>query len=208
MIGTVLDTGPIVASLNASDKRHAECARLLTTLAGRRLLPSPVLTEVCWLLERWPEVEAAFLDEVARGTFELIHLSPADLTRMAELVRDYADFPLGAVDASVVAVAERFDVDRMATLDRRHFGAGEAESRARPDPPPIGSHDGPATPSPGCGSPWPRGEFTCRLRAALETSDDEMHLAREVPASGAGAAGGRRGSGADPALRQPVRWTV
>ena len=123
MIATVLDTGPIVASLNAGDKRHAECARLLTMLAGRRLLPSPVLTEVCWLLERRPEVEAAFLDEVARGTFELIHLSPADLTRRARLVRDYADFPLGAVDASVVAIAERFDVDRVATLDRRHFGA-------------------------------------------------------------------------------------
>jgi predicted nucleic acid-binding protein len=59
---------------------------------------------------------------VARGTFELIHLSPADLTRMAELVRAYADFPLGAADASVVAVAERFGVDQVATLDRRHFG--------------------------------------------------------------------------------------
>lgn len=123
MIATVLDTGPIVASLNAGDKRHAECAQLLTSMSGRRLLPSPVLTEVCWLLERWPEVEAAFLDEVARGTFELIHLTPADLTRMGQLVRDYADFPLGAVDASVVAVAERFDVDRVATLDRRHFRA-------------------------------------------------------------------------------------
>jgi hypothetical protein len=26
------------------------------------------MTEVCWLLERWPQVEAAFLAEVARGT--------------------------------------------------------------------------------------------------------------------------------------------
>jgi hypothetical protein len=32
------------------------------------------------------------------------------------LVRDHADFPLGAVGASVVAIAERFDVDRVATL--------------------------------------------------------------------------------------------
>ena len=126
MIATVLDTGPLVASFNANDRRHAECARLVTTLVGRRLLPSPVLTEVCWLLERRPEVEAAFLDEVARGTFELVHLAPADLVRMAELVRTYADFPLGAVDASVVAVAERFEVDRVATLDRRHFGAVKA----------------------------------------------------------------------------------
>ena len=122
MIATVLDTGPIAASLNGSDRRHTECAQFLTTLAGRKLLPSPVLTEVCWLLERWPKVEAAFLNEVAKGTFELIHLTPADLTRMSELVSQYADFPLGAVDASVLAIAERFGVDRIATLDRRHFG--------------------------------------------------------------------------------------
>ena len=79
------------------------------------------MTEVCWLLGRWPKVEAAFLAQVARGTFELVHLTPADVTRMGELVLQYADFPLGGVDASVIAVAERFGVDRVATLDRRHF---------------------------------------------------------------------------------------
>jgi predicted nucleic acid-binding protein len=121
VITTVLDTGVLAAALNAGDRRHAECASLLMSLTGRRLLPSPVMTEVCWLLERWPKIEAAFLAQVARGTFELVHLTPADLTRMGELVVQYADFPLGGVDASVIAVAERFGVDRVATLDRRHF---------------------------------------------------------------------------------------
>jgi predicted nucleic acid-binding protein len=121
VIATVLDTGPLAAALNTSDRRHPECASLLMSLGGRRLLPSPVMTEVCWPLERWPKVEAAFLAQVARGAFELIHLTPADLTRMGELVLQYADFPLGGVDASVIAVAERFGVDRVATLDRRHF---------------------------------------------------------------------------------------
>lgn len=73
------------------------------------------------LLERWPQFEAAFLAEVARGTLELVHLTPADLTRMGERVSQYADLPLGGVDVSVIAVAERFGVDRVATLDRRHF---------------------------------------------------------------------------------------
>jgi hypothetical protein len=40
---------------------------------------------------------------------------------MGELVLQYADFPLGGVDASDIAVAERFGVGRVATLDRRHF---------------------------------------------------------------------------------------
>jgi hypothetical protein len=36
----------------------------------------------------------------------------ADLERIAELAARYADLPLGAVDASVVAVAERLGVTR------------------------------------------------------------------------------------------------
>ncbi len=41
---------------------------------------------------------------------------------MADLVDRYADFPLGGVDASVIALAERLGVTEIATLDRRHFG--------------------------------------------------------------------------------------
>jgi hypothetical protein len=40
---------------------------------------------------------------------------------VAELVATYEDFPLGGADASVIAVAERLGVARIATLDRRHF---------------------------------------------------------------------------------------
>jgi predicted nucleic acid-binding protein len=38
-------------------------------------------------------------------------------------VEQYADFPLGAADASVVALAERLGTDLIVTLDHRHFGA-------------------------------------------------------------------------------------
>jgi predicted nucleic acid-binding protein len=40
---------------------------------------------------------------------------------MAELVVAYGDLPLGTVDASIVAAAERLNVGVIATLDRRHF---------------------------------------------------------------------------------------
>ncbi|MGH3031727.1 MAG: hypothetical protein ACRDNE_13385 [Gaiellaceae bacterium] len=40
---------------------------------------------------------------------------------MAELVERYADLPLGAVDASIIATAERLGEVNVATLDRRHF---------------------------------------------------------------------------------------
>jgi hypothetical protein len=68
-----------------------------------------VLTEVCYLAESrlGSEAEALFLDSIATGELQLEAVVPQDVARMAELVRQYSDFPLGAVDASVVAVAER-----------------------------------------------------------------------------------------------------
>lgn len=121
----VCDTGPLVAVLNENDADHRRCLDLLEQHPGPLLVPSPVLAEVCYFLETrvGPEAEARFLGSIADGEIELIELTRIDLVRMAELVRKYADFPLGAVDAAVLAITERLEVAEVATLDRRHFGA-------------------------------------------------------------------------------------
>jgi len=59
---------------------------------------------------------------IAAAELSVEQLHPADLERTAELVGQYRDLPLGTVDASVVAAAERLDIHTIATLDRRHFG--------------------------------------------------------------------------------------
>lgn len=117
----LLDTGPLVAAIDRSDKHHARCAGLLESAGGSLLVPTTVIVEVCWLLEERPDTESAFLAPVAAGEFEHITITAADLAHMAELVRTYADLPLGAADASVIAVAERLKLTDVATLDRRHF---------------------------------------------------------------------------------------
>ena len=61
------------------------------------------------------------LFSLAGGELILEPVDAADLERIAELVGAYRDLPLGTVDASVVAVAERRGITTVATLDRRHF---------------------------------------------------------------------------------------
>ncbi|MCA1604292.1 MAG: hypothetical protein LC775_02140 [Acidobacteria bacterium] len=55
-------------------------------------------------------------------------MTTRDYARAAELVRKYSDLPLGAVDASVIAIVERLGDHDIATTDRRHFYA-VAEAR-------------------------------------------------------------------------------
>jgi len=87
-------------SVEENPKRHRVFARPLL----RRLDVQPVVCERP--LQRVVRVE---------------QLDSEDLLRMAELVIQYADLPLGSVDASVIAVAERLGVTTVMTIDRRHF---------------------------------------------------------------------------------------
>ncbi len=65
----------------------------------------------------------AFMEDLEAGAYRLEHPSGADLARCLELQVTYQDMPIGVVDASVLALAERLRERKLATLDRRHFSA-------------------------------------------------------------------------------------
>ncbi len=67
------------------------------------------------------EAEIRFLGDFAAGNLMSEPVAGEDWLRIAELVGRYRDLPLGTIDASVVAAAERLHVTQIATLDRRHF---------------------------------------------------------------------------------------
>lgn len=95
----------------------------METHSGPLVVPHLVITEVAYLLSTrlGARAEVRFLGDLASGAFVVEPVHPRDWLRMAELVARYRDLPLGSVDASVVALAERLRVRTIATLDRRHF---------------------------------------------------------------------------------------
>jgi predicted nucleic acid-binding protein len=120
----VLDTGPLVALLDADDRHHERCRAWLADNQETLVVPVPVITETCYFIERdsGSQTEADFLASFdPGGVFERADLASEDWTRARDLVLTYADLPLGIVNAAVVAVAERFGIDQIATLDHRHF---------------------------------------------------------------------------------------
>jgi predicted nucleic acid-binding protein len=82
-----------------------------------------VITEVVYLLATrlGVDAEVRFLGDLASGNLIPEPVASSDWLRIAELVARYSDLPLGTVDASVVAIAERLAITEVATLDRRHF---------------------------------------------------------------------------------------
>ncbi|MBI3973483.1 MAG: PIN domain-containing protein [Chloroflexi bacterium] len=121
-MAVLVDAGPLYAYVDADDRHHEPCLELLATHPGPLVVPLLVVTEVAYLLASrlGAEAEVRFLGDLASGAFVLEPVHPADWLRVAELVWRYRDLPLGTVDASVVAAAERLGISVVATLDHRH----------------------------------------------------------------------------------------
>lgn len=120
----ILDTGPLYASLDRSDQDHAACRALIEGANEPLVIPAPVLVEVdYWIQQRLnPGTLVALLADIEAGAYVIENLTRADYTRVRELCDRYADADVGFVDAAVLAVAERLNEPKLATLDRRHFG--------------------------------------------------------------------------------------
>jgi hypothetical protein len=119
----VCDSGPLVAASDQGDPDHRRCLAVLQRADLRIVIPTLAVAEVCHFLAARPgaRVEAAFLRGLSR--YEVESPLPEEWARVAQLVEQYADFPLGGTDASIVSLAERLRTDLLITLDARHFRA-------------------------------------------------------------------------------------
>ena len=119
----VLDTGPLLAGLDAADPDHERCARLLRSTSEQLVVPALVIAELDYWCHERLGVSAwlSFLEDLLDGAYLMESCTQADLGRCAELQRTYREHAVGVVDASVLAVIERLGETKLATLDHRHF---------------------------------------------------------------------------------------
>ncbi|GAB3883128.1 hypothetical protein GCM10027612_14680 [Microbispora bryophytorum subsp. camponoti] len=86
----------------------------VTAVSRRRLLPVSRST-------RTPHSGPPSPHAIADDGLRVIEVTPHNYRRMSELLSAYASLRLQAVDACVIALAERFDLREVATLDQRDY---------------------------------------------------------------------------------------
>jgi predicted nucleic acid-binding protein len=126
----VVDAGPLYAAADADDVDHEASIAALSRPDLRLVVPALVVAEATYFVGRrlGAPAESAFLRGLS--TLDVEGPSTEDFIRMAELVEQYEDFPLGGTDASVMALAERLEAPIVVTLDHRHFAAVRPRHRA------------------------------------------------------------------------------
>ena len=117
----IVDTSALLSSIDRDDRFHAASTAVLRRRDLSFVLSSLVVAETAYLVsERFgSDAEAGFVRRLRSWRIETP--TADEWHRVAALIERYRDFPLGATDASIIVLAERFHVDLIVTLDRRHF---------------------------------------------------------------------------------------
>ena len=119
--GTVLvDSGPLIALFNASDRWHQPVRGWLQANPAAGLLTTwPVATEVCALLARRIHNDCAldFLRWAQRGGIALDRAAEGSLTEVLRLSERFADLPFDLADASIAETAMRLKLRHLLSID-------------------------------------------------------------------------------------------
>ncbi len=114
----LIDSGPLIALFDASDKYHHETLNfiksnkypLITTLAS--------ITETLHLLDYNRNAQIDFIEWVHKGAVEIQNIENSDFGRIKELTDTYRDLPIDFADSCLVYLAEKLNLNTIATIDR------------------------------------------------------------------------------------------
>ncbi len=124
----LLDTGVLVALINAGDPDHARCAATWAEVSGPFVTTEGVLVETAHLVRRNPQGFSRAWGLIASVGTVVVAPTRHRYERAASLMKKYTNVPMDLVDALLVALAEETGILNVLTLDTRGFDTNRPES--------------------------------------------------------------------------------
>lgn len=114
----LIDSGPLIALFDSSDKYHQEALNFIKTNKYPLVTTLASITETLHLLDFNRNAQIDFLDWVHRGAVEIHNIENRDFDRLRELTEKYRDLPMDFADSCLVYLAEKLNLNTIATIDR------------------------------------------------------------------------------------------
>lgn len=120
------DTSGLLSLYNRREPTHATVVEAVAQEQGPFVVSPYVVAELDYLVATrlGADAEQRVLAELASPAYILATVDRDDLGAGTELISRYAG--IGVADASMPVLADRLGIDRVLTLDRRHFEAAHS----------------------------------------------------------------------------------
>ena len=119
----LIDSSGLIALLDRGERAHRAAKKVVEGDVGPLLVTDFVLAEVDYLILKrlGSKAQQAFVSQLLEGALTREPVTDADMERAIEIGRQFRAHEIGLTDSTLMAVAERLDIRRILTLDRRHF---------------------------------------------------------------------------------------
>ena|SRR5437868_9485154 len=118
-----MDSGFLYALIDDADAHNLAVRSALEAVFEKPILPVPAITETAYFVAKYlgPTAHADFIQSIPDMKIVLEIPTDDDYLRSGEILRKYNDANIDFVDACIVAMAERLNIAKILTVDRRHF---------------------------------------------------------------------------------------
>ncbi len=113
----IIDTGPIVAFINARDKYHEWAKDQLSRITPPLLTCEAVISEACFLLGPIYGGSETVLELMKRGVLSSPFRIEDSLEQVKWLLKKYSGVPISLADACLVRMSEIYPGSTVFTLD-------------------------------------------------------------------------------------------
>ena len=114
---TLIDTGPCIALFDRDDRFHTDIKSFMKNFRGRLVTSWAVVTETLHMLDFDFRVQVDFIRWVDRGALDIAGPIREDTHRIIELTEKYRDRPIDFADATLLAIAERRQLNSIISID-------------------------------------------------------------------------------------------
>ena len=114
----LIDSGPLIALFDGSDRYHSASVEFIKTNHSELITTLASVTETLHMLDFNRNAQIDFLGWVNAGAVILEPITADDFLRIQQLVTKYSDLPMDFADACLVFIAEKLNITQIATIDR------------------------------------------------------------------------------------------
>jgi predicted nucleic acid-binding protein len=120
VINAILDTGPLVGSLDADDQWHAWSAKEFTAIRQPALTCDAVISEACFLLRTVPGAREKIFGLVETGIVRVVPILPDESAAVRTLLGRYGG-RMDYADACLIRLSELHRKHVVVTTDAEDF---------------------------------------------------------------------------------------
>ena len=117
MLKTIIDSGPLIALFDRSDKYHSKVLDFIKIYKGKLITSWAVITEVSHMLDFNLQVQIDFLKWCEVGGIEVYDISQTEISSIRIMMEKYIDVPMDLADVTLMYIANKENIKNIVSID-------------------------------------------------------------------------------------------